>query len=55
MSLVGTWVETNDGMILEVTKETPDFVTGIEIEYNKFAPLRYGQEVSVKKGELCYD
>lgn len=55
MSLVGTWVETKDGMILEVTKDEGDFVTGIEVLYEKSAPLRYGEGVSVKRNEVIVE
>ena len=55
MSLVGTWVETKDGMILEVTRDKGDFVTGIEVLYQKSAPLRYGEEVSVKRNEVVME
>lgn len=53
-SIVGTWVETSDGKIVEVESETDESVLGIEIVYNVAKPLRYGKRLSVNKSEVVY-
>jgi len=55
MSLVGTWVETKDGRIMEVTRETETAVIGTEIVYRVSKPLRYGNELTVAKNEVIYE
>jgi len=55
MSLVGTWQETKDGILVEVTEEKDDHIIGTRIRYEEALPVRYGEEISVKRSDLIDD
>ena len=55
MSLVGTWTETKDGKIIEVTRETETACIGREVCYKAYLPLRYGKELTVAKNDIIYE
>ena len=50
--MVGTWVSTKSGKIIEVTSENPLMVTGIEIDYLNSVKLRYGKRVVIEKQDI---
>lgn len=52
MSRVGEWLETRDGLIVEVEEETKTTYIGRTIEYNEPKPLRYGNRVEFPKKDF---
>ena len=53
--MIGEWLLTKDDKIIEVTRETETAYIGREICYKAYAPLRYGNELTVAKSDIIWD
>ena len=53
--MIGEWLLTKDDKIIEVTRETETAYIGREVCYKAYAPLRYGNELTVAKSDIIWD